>query len=474
MQTDDTSDVLEPTDKTTPRQSNFRYWGWFIIKQGLIAFGCIMGIALIFSVLRPEIDYTSESYSSNAYSTCLEIIPPVMTLGYLIYLIVAIVRSCKERKLTAPKREGKPLLKKLIFNKITLIILVAVFALFGLKALIRNNAINSKCQWYIEQSTNSLADAQLGIYFRFLRGNGLPESDRLALKWLKKSAKNNNSKARYFLSEHYIDGSYYNPVRRKKGWDMMEELAGQNDADALYFLGRNYFHGLRDRPIEREKGIAFFTKAANQGYYVAQNELGKIYMDKSFEGYDKDKAIIWHRKAALEGHTDSIDVMLDLWKRGEASLSRQEMEAYNAHISAELNKIEEGRQESNKFHFEQSLRDADGKRGSWGGAFYLAGLYKEGKGTETNISEAVRWYEIADERTDWRAAYTLGWMYFKGDGVSENKAEARKWFAICADKYGRNGTVLRQVNSDALSLAMQPPCIWQICIILGLEASKIG
>jgi len=57
-------------------------------------------------------------------------------------------------------------------------------------------------------------------------------------------------------------------------------------------------------------------------------------------------------------------------------------------------------------------------------------MYAEGRGTERNVPEGMRWFERSAEQGNARAACNLGLHFAKGLSVTKDVVEAVKWFYI--------------------------------------------
>lgn len=66
--------------------------------------------------------------------------------------------------------------------------------------------------------------------------------------------------------------------------------------------------------------------------------------------------------------------------------------------------------------------------------FWLGECYYEGKGVNTDRTEAVKWYREAALMGNSKAQYYLGLCYYYGNGVTKNEAEAVKWFRKAAEQ----------------------------------------
>lgn len=65
---------------------------------------------------------------------------------------------------------------------------------------------------------------------------------------------------------------------------------------------------------------------------------------------------------------------------------------------------------------------------------FLGECYENGRGVDTNETEAVRWYRKAAEQGHARAQDNLGECYYYGRGVDKDYVEAVKWFRLAAEQ----------------------------------------
>lgn len=66
--------------------------------------------------------------------------------------------------------------------------------------------------------------------------------------------------------------------------------------------------------------------------------------------------------------------------------------------------------------------------------YWVADMYRRGKGIQKNLSAAAKWYTKSAEQGDRWAQYNLGVMYDKGVGVLENDKTAVKWYTKAAEQ----------------------------------------
>jgi TPR repeat protein len=59
-------------------------------------------------------------------------------------------------------------------------------------------------------------------------------------------------------------------------------------------------------------------------------------------------------------------------------------------------------------------------------------MFMEGRGTETNTAEGIKWYRRAARRGDDKAQYNLGEAYKEGNSVPRNLRRAKLWLGKAA------------------------------------------
>ncbi len=66
-------------------------------------------------------------------------------------------------------------------------------------------------------------------------------------------------------------------------------------------------------------------------------------------------------------------------------------------------------------------------------AFEIGERYMTGRGVDTNVSEALKWFEKAVSKGSAAAAFRLGMAYEKGQGVARDRARARTNYVLAAE-----------------------------------------
>ncbi|HUN53283.1 MAG TPA: adenylate/guanylate cyclase domain-containing protein, partial [Candidatus Sulfotelmatobacter sp.] len=66
--------------------------------------------------------------------------------------------------------------------------------------------------------------------------------------------------------------------------------------------------------------------------------------------------------------------------------------------------------------------------------YAIAKAYRDGRGVERNLEEAVRWFLAAAQQGHARAQARLGVRYLRGEGAAVDKVEALAWLILAADQ----------------------------------------
>ena len=72
------------------------------------------------------------------------------------------------------------------------------------------------------------------------------------------------------------------------------------------------------------------------------------------------------------------------------------------------------------------------EKGDIASVYALAGLYREGRGTERDAKAALRWYSKAADKGLVVAQFALGSMYEAGNGVKQDSFRAAEWYSLAA------------------------------------------
>ncbi|MBT5818509.1 MAG: hypothetical protein HOI25_09240, partial [Proteobacteria bacterium] len=160
--------------------------------------------------------------------------------------------------------------------------------------------------------------------------------------------------------------------------------------------------------------------AADQGYAIAQSNLGVMY--ELGEGVPKDDkaAVEWYRLSAEQGNASgqyNLGLMYE-YGRGVPKDEKTALKWYRLSV----------------------------ERGYAEAQFRLGLAYETGHGVPKNHQTALKWYRLAADQGIAFAQVNLGVWYDHGYGVPKNHQTAVKWYRLAADQ----GNAYAQVNLGVL------------------------
>ena len=93
------------------------------------------------------------------------------------------------------------------------------------------------------------------------------------------------------------------------------------------------------------------------------------------------------------------------------------------------------------------------EQGNPAAQFNLGQNYDKGEGVSQNYKTAVKWYTLAAEQGYALAQFNLGVMYDKGEGVIQNYVRAHMWGNLGASNGNENGARLRDLVAKKMTPA---------------------
>lgn len=236
------------------------------------------------------------------------------------------------------------------------------------------------------------------------------------------------------------------------------KAAEEGYAIAEYNIGVCYYEGLGVKPNPTE-AFNWTMKAAKQGFAPAQNTIGLHFC--SGEGVEENlaEAFKWCMKAAKQGDAHGQFNVGRFYGKGIGT-SKNSAEAFKWLMkSAEQNNPDAQNYIGNCYKngwYDVAKNTSEAlnwylkaaEQGNSDAQYSLGSLYARGEGIEKNQSEAFKWYKKAAEQGNGMALYEVGMRYQTGNGVSRNMAEAHKWFLESA-KQG-NGWAQYRVGTHYL------------------------
>ncbi|MFT6908043.1 MAG: hypothetical protein ACJAS1_004731 [Oleiphilaceae bacterium] len=130
----------------------------------------------------------------------------------------------------------------------------------------------------------------------YANGEGVPQDDKQAAMWFKKSAEQGDAYSQYVLGVIYTQGKGV-PKDNKQAEKWYRRAAEQGDPFSQFKLGVL---------LEDDKQSAkWFKKSAMQGNAKAEFFLGLLYYEGKGVPQDYKQAIKWYKNSAKKGHADA-------------------------------------------------------------------------------------------------------------------------------------------------------------------------
>ena len=253
----------------------------------------------------------------------------------------------------------------------------------------------------------------------YLAGKGTDININSAIEWLNKAAKQDNPNAAYQLGYIY-SSEKYNIIDEQKA-------------------NENY-----------KRACLEYEKAEEENSNVtAESRLGKMYLNGCGVEKDIQKAVIWLKKATLNGSASSAYTLAKLYENGEG-VEKNIEEAYSYYqISAVLGNFyanyQVGKISLQKGEIEKAVENfQEAAKGNISHAWFKLGkIYSDESYGLYDISKAQLCYSNAlnlyitdyTQNPDDFIAYRLGKMYFNGLGTDIDINKAIHWFSQ-AEKLG--------------------------------------
>ena len=162
---------------------------------------------------------------------------------------------------------------------------------------------------------------QLGISYR--DGQlGLPrDSFKKAAKLFKRAVELGQVDAMYNLAWLYLEGD---GIRQntKKAIDLFRAAAERGHPGAMCEIGNWYLRASG----KIEDAVPYYEAAANLGLARAQFNLGAIYWNGQGVKHDTEKAFIWMKRAAANGHKEAT-ATLEMMNQDVAKLEKMNVES---------------------------------------------------------------------------------------------------------------------------------------------------
>lgn len=183
--------------------------------------------------------------------------------------------------------------------------------------------LNKAFSLYHKLASEHYAAAYLELAKMYFRGTGIEKDASHSKKWLTQAIKAQVPEAKEVAQEIFKEGF---DVAENNVDELLDFAAYSNVSSAIYKQGKNYLEGTNGYQQDWKKGLELIEQAAAQSYPLAQRELGIMYENDLYEKNDIELAVVWYRKAALQGDDFSQYRLAHLYFN--EMLSPNKVEAY--------------------------------------------------------------------------------------------------------------------------------------------------
>jgi uncharacterized protein len=266
------------------------------------------------------------------------------------------------------------------------------------------------------------AEAQLQLGRAYDDGNGVPQSDREAVKWYRAAAEQGNATAEDDLAVMYRSGRGVEKdnVEAVKWY---KKAARQKNATAMFNLGTAYYNG-DGVSIDDVSAYAWFSLAQDFGSQPAVDAVRRMKEEKgTFEAAAFEQAGDMFAKGddLPQSYSDATR-----WYRKavESGSSLAQMKLVSVLLQEPI-------PESNYPEVRRLCENAAASR-SPAGMYCLGLVYQKGWGVSPDLPLAEKWFTKAAEMGWAGALLRLGQMYWRGEGVKQERIAAYAFVYLAA------------------------------------------
>jgi len=216
----------------------------------------------------------------------------------------------------------------------------------------------------------------------------------------------------------------------------------------IWYLHRRF--AVRERPVDLEA----VHKAAQHGDVFAQYTLGLAYQEGRGVAPDQDKAALWYRRSAEQGHVEAQYALACLLDQGghadeahawytkaavhghaaaQKALSSEKWKTMAAPVTAPKSNAEPQKAaDMSPEALDRLFQQAEA--GDIDAQYNLGIMYYNGEGAPQDFGQAMNWFHLAAQQGDADAQFNLGLMIGRGEGVKKDPKISLQWFQKAAEQ----------------------------------------
>ena len=187
-----------------------------------------------------------------------------------------------------------------------------------------------------------------------------------------------------------------------------------------YRIGKMHCYGLGTEQ-DYEKAFQWFLKSSQEGHKFAQYSLANLYYYGNGVEKDLSQAFLWYQKSASQGQPYASYAAAQMYSKGEYVAENKEtaQRYYKAALSGFLELESKDQADDNLF-------------------YKIGVMYKNGLGTEADISKAIDYFKRSAEMNNKNGLYEYGKALIQGNHIDiyvNNHAEATALGVTNADVF---------------------------------------
>lgn len=166
-----------------------------------------------------------------------------------------------------------------------------------------------------------------------------------------------------------------------------------------YRIGKMHCYGLGTEQ-DYEKAFQWFLKSAQEGHKFAQYSLANLYYYGNGVEKDLSQAFLWYQKSASQGQPYASYAAAQMYSKGEYVAENKEtaQRYYKAALSGFLELESKDQADDNLF-------------------YKIGVMYKNGLGTEADISKAIDYFKRSAEMNNKNGLYEYGKALIQGNHI---------------------------------------------------------
>ncbi len=260
--------------------------------------------------------------------------------------------------------------------------------------------------WTNKIQNSNDPDLMMELAYSYRWGDGVEQSDKHSLDYLKKAYILGKQEALLGLAVSYSTGKGIRKNKNKnKSQEYLDKIFTGNNTDLITDVADKFEYG---EELDQSDVLSFkwYKQAAKLGDPNSQMVVGRRYRDGKGTNKNFKSAEHWLARASDLG-------------AGGASFSL---------ASLHKNRAWSGRDEKKSLEFYQRAL----KQGISNSYSAIGWLYKEGVGVKKSYSTALKWFTKGLNNDDSRAHHAIAWMSFHGFGCEQSYLKAYEYYKISA------------------------------------------